>query len=374
LLCSLWISWITYDKILEGGGLSRELVAYLSTVILVVIFQGKRSFGVGLQVGLLVNLIFYTQQNEILAMVPLLIYLIVIGRRIQWRVLYGCMVGGLVVHLITLGGLGYVGALEAFWEQCFQFNTQLYFPEQTLLSRIDAFFTEVLFGQKRFMVFYPVFLLSVFPLGEWFWRKQVLSPRYVSLIAALFLQLFSSSLSGWTYAHYFLAWVPLWVGLLWHMLFRLDQLWLKISLFTYLGIFLLLKVGVFSQATSYQHNPDIFQQLQSVRGQKGQVYTFQTSYLAYNSDLAIMSPSPYVLSHYFRFEGFDPTGEKFDQLLADIDRANCQFIFHNPHPLIVFAPLYEDKLQAFLENKYEEIFHVADGPILYRRKPYTYKD
>ena len=67
-------------------------------------------------------------------------------------------------------------------------------------------------------------------------------------------------------------------------------------------------------------------------------------------------------------------GEKFDQLLADIDRANCQFIFHNPHPLIVFAPLYEDKLQAFLENKYEEIFHVADGPILYRRKPYTYKD
>jgi hypothetical protein len=112
--------------------------------------------------------------------------------------------------------------------------------------------------------------------------------------------------------------------------------------------------------------------LGGVAGKPGQLYVFRApGALSLNTDLEILAPSPYVHTQMWAdTPEWDPDGEKFNLILAGLERERTAFIVDGS-PAFPVAPRFQQAWDAYVSRAYEEVSRSPFGAVFWRRKPET---
>ena len=379
----VFIVLMRFSPIIQGGELTREITA--STVLCLFsinILQPNRL----ILIGVLAAVIFFTQQNELLAALPLFFLALLWGDPScnspdrAWRTVrkkaFLCLTGIALVCIPIVSFFFFHNALNDFWQQAFVFNSTVYVGSTHHLFKGIWRTTREL---KFFHLLYPIIILFclclVFSMREK--NKGLLQIVFALTTASMVLQVFSISLSEKFYGHYFLGFIPYFC-----MLVLVTGLYLqKAAIFRNswiipLALFFLvcskqmefpkfIKLKDIATADKYHQSypPFYFSELQKLSGQRGQFYVFRSKdFLALNTDLRIISPSKWIYDHIWdMFPRWDKDGNIFDGLIADLKKAGTQYILD-------FSPIFpmsRSSLQAvwdsFIKSRYDVVTSGIDA-------------
>jgi hypothetical protein len=113
----------------------------------------------------------------------------------------------------------------------------------------------------------------------------------------------------------------------------------------------------------YQHDERFLAEISKVKGIKGQLYSFDTHYLALNTDLNIIAPTKWVFQHFNEKERKTIVNE----VIEDIDRSACTYIIAPTD--FTYSTIKKEELIPYLNEKYSKLIDTRDKKFsLYRRK------
>ena len=166
-----YIALVKYDFVINEGGLTRELSSAL-TMMLFSIFLFSIKNKIIFLSGVLFTVIFYTQQNEVIAIIPLLIYFLTTDLNFRAKDLFKTILirsviffaGSLLIHLAIFFLFYRWDALEELISQAFLFNTQHYIAENSFLVRFAKVIYNMTFGLEIYSPIFLALILCSFPL------------------------------------------------------------------------------------------------------------------------------------------------------------------------------------------------------------------
>ncbi len=370
LLALFYIAFLKYDFLIDGGGYTREVTTYLVVVILSINYLLKANKLLFFMSGVLVTLVFYTQQNEALAVIPFVLYVTLnkngIGqfKLVSWQkimIRFGFLtIGSMFVHAIILLLVASWGAMDEFINQAFLFNTSSYIHKRGLFLKA---YELVGFLFKWNKDFFPLTLSIGFILLFCITRKIKGNSIFWVMLVCIIVQWFSTAISGKHFAHYFLCFIPYIVFTLFLMLKNLGEasffkklpiapLVLSLLVFATLRVSYL-KISYFKDGEAYGHNEEIFSELKKVEGQRGQLYSFDLEQLSYLSDLNIVAPSKWAYTHFFKNPSYDTKVDRFEGILKSINTHETAYLIVNDS--MYYPEIIEEKLKEFLKENYQEI-------------------
>jgi hypothetical protein len=380
-----YIALIKYNFVLSEGGLTRELTSALTILlfsICLLSFNNARFF----ISGVLFSTIFYTQQNEIIAIIPLIIYFIIADLNFHTQHFYKIFIkkslifvaGCFVIHIAIFILFYRWHALDEFISQAFLFNAKHYIPESSFLIRFAKIIYYMTIGLE---IYFPVFLaiiLSCYPLLELIRKGNNIHRVYYFLFTSLFFQFIAMSL-GRFQPHYFLSVIPYIVLIIFYFIKMYPQILNglinreRVAIGSIALVVMLTVVKGYyyghprKRSRAYKHEEQFYAELYKKKGIKNQLYSFDASTLALNSDLDIVAPSKWVYQHFFMSPGFDDENKLFESVLQDIERTKCTYIIV---PLIGRLPEANKKeLKVYLDEKYDPYLSSANDALqLYIRK------
>jgi len=349
----------------EGGNLTRQVTAHLTIFIIYISFFYRTTFWSTLLSGFLLGLIFFTQQNEVLAPAVILVSSSLFNREFALLPLkkilihYSFLLLGFIITCLLFG------LLLVFWnnfadfiDQAYLFNFKSYIKNESYIRKLQNVCQQFFIGYsnvKILLLIWVILLINII-------RAKKINPSLIILLLAFVVQLFSIALSGKIYGHYFLTLIPF---LCFILLFSFKQLG---SIYIY-GISVALALLLFVQLRrSLQavenDNPivkEISREVSNVKNKAGQFYSFTAHYLRINYELNITSPSKWVYLKYANSPYF-PAGKMINELLADLKKNKTTYILIHEYQ----RPLYP-KVNELLELYYKPVL-LTNSLILFKKE------
>ncbi|MEQ3664021.1 MULTISPECIES: glycosyltransferase family 39 protein [unclassified Olleya] len=306
VIASLYICLINSHVFLQGGNYTRQFTAYLTIVIMYLVFTKSISKISIVSLGVLLGLIFFTQQNEILGGSVLVAYYLMFKSDFRintWQEILKnsllFLLGLSVVFVIILVLIYNWENFSQFINQAYLFNFDNYIQQSSILVKVLKIIYA--FGVKLVYLI-PLLLASIVIIyGVSFSilkNKKLTIPLIIVSIAFVF-QIISTSISGRTFGHYFLMFIPYIMLLIIYSINNIKDTVLK---FLLVGLSLSIGGYLFNQIP-YKKEETIFladtlKIVESVKGENKQFYSFDASYLRVNFNLNINSPSKWIYTHY----------------------------------------------------------------------------
>jgi hypothetical protein len=359
-VCLLWIVLINYPPVVTDGGNTRELCAYFTLFLLCTGFNKTRSMF--FIIGLLTGLIFFTQPNEVLPLLPPVVYFLLQpvpdskNRRqlLQWRT--GQLLAGFSIPLLLLcAWLLLTGSFGPFIEQVFLFNSQWYVNR----GGIGAMLPHVLHKLRILQTGYLIIAATIIGIS----MPPPARKTATMLSVMLCLHLLSASL-GYNFNHYYTSFVPAIVMLAALAISYRSNSILKSSIAYVIPVLgLLLCAGAYWKTATdaerrnywlFSRNPEIERRLEKVAGQKGQLFIFNnTQALSYNYNHHISSPSRWLYHHFWRWPHWDANLQRFDaEVLQPLVHYQTRYILYHVSDLRLANPQLVGHWEAWLQTHY----------------------
>ena len=189
LILGLLIVWLRNPAFYEYGGLTREFSAYLYCIFFYCFYTQQRIEWLALITGI----VFITQQNDILPLLPLLIYQFRERREFNLLRIVKIKMAFLVPLVLILLWLIWQGAFYQFVQDAFIFNFTYYTtPLKNIIPHGLSLVKKV-----------PLLTLSILILI--YYLKQNLKFSYfLVILLAIVFTIYNIMVSGRFYGHYFL--------------------------------------------------------------------------------------------------------------------------------------------------------------------------
>lgn len=361
----IYIALCRVETIYEGGGLTREYSQMFATLI---IFLRPRNQGLRFFIiGLLYALIFFTQQNEILALTVVIAYFILWDseqkrlKSISTIVKHGMLFfAGAIAISVTVAGFFYSNhILDEFINQAFLFSKNFYVAQ--------AFYPEFSDTWMTAYYLFPNFVLFAI-LYVLFAKKTSNFIEYSVFFLAMFIQLCASSM-GYHYGHYFLSFIPYFCYCAFLAFTQFDKtLDIKYHRIVACAMFFLfippMQVILRFKAlyeekywSYYAQRSECYEMVKDIRGKDGQLFVLSSpSYLALNTDLNCASLCKLTYFHFYNNPEFDKDNKMFYELVETLKQNRCKYIIDfSPS-----VPIGRAELQAhwdlFVSSNYHPIF------------------
>ena len=218
------------------------------------------------------------------------------------------------------------GNFQDFIEQAFMFNFNSYIPSEESAPIRFINFIKAMFRPRML----PLFALLLLGLASTFFKIKQLTKFHFVLFGALLLQMWSGSMSGRHYPHYYLMLLPFIVFLLVFNIkdFKFQgKLWPMGIVAVLLGYVLIKSIFMFKLSSAYPLNSEVHKIVKSVEDQEGQFYTFDKNHLGVNTDLEIIAPSKWIYTQ-FAYTDYDPNGNIIKDILEGFEYHQTKFILY----------------------------------------------
>lgn len=355
------------NNILEEANLTRQLTAYFTIIILFIVFVTKRSNSKILWVGSLIGIIFFTQQNEILGGLILAGYYLLFKEDFKLNTLRKSFKSFI---FFTVGlATPFVGVFliinhwdnyHDFLNQVFLFNFNSYIDNKSFITKIiDVIykFAKIVFVNKMLLIiFFITFFNLIVDLKKE--KKWHLDSKLIVLFIALIMQIISTSISGRSFGHYFLMFIPY---VICFFIFSYNQHQYNSIYIKYVCVFL---IGSFIFQTvrilPYQKSDKsllkaITKEVSSVENKSGQFYSLNGRYLRVNFNLNIVSPSKHIYAHFM-------SDEVANEIIEDLVTKKTKYVLYDTGDALIIP----DSLKTFMASNYKEVLRLQEH-ILFER-------
>jgi hypothetical protein len=367
-----------------GINLTREYTAFF-TLLFFCVFLGRSRYRYFL-LGFLSALIFFTQQDQFLPLIPFLIYLFLNGKiPIAARII---QVGGGMLTVITPILLYFAAnhSLGYFWEDAFQFNfsfytTQKHSPDDHFRS--IKYVLDAVNFELPFMIALILGTAALFMQNK---KKGLLIAALVALIGTMSPEFMGGRVSKWNDPGYFITYfLPLSasVCMVLFIVFAFTEDRILAGRKAHLPyIFLLccsLGYTALQHITHLQRNtddpikkaPELAWLRQQAPGDY-QFYVFNNNqYIFFYNELKILAPSRWIYHHFWEnYENWDPDHKILQNISEDLLRHRTSFVIMDPSTLSAFRnPANRDWWLSFMNTWYEPVtVPGSTGQILWRLK------
>lgn len=336
LITTLFICLSHDNYVLMGGNLTRQFTAFLNVGIIYLVFNTPKIRLAPMFLGILIGIIFFTQQNEILGGLFLISYYLFFKKKINLYPLkkiianISLFLTGLLIPIITIFTIIYNwNNCDDFISQAFLFNFDSYIPKESFLTkyfRIIYIFSKILFKNPVFFISF-VLIISNLMISNIIVNRNRLKVDFnlILVIIAFILQIISSSLSGQEAYFYFLMSIPYVILILIFSFSENTLPYIKYILLL-LGISLILEAGtVISLEYKQSDNKllkEVIRKVDKVKNTHGQFYTFYAPFLRVNFNLSITSPSKWIYTHFIN-------PETAADVIKDLKKSQTIFVILN---------------------------------------------
>lgn len=381
---------------IEGGALPRDFVGCLALMGICLILRGTRlRFFLS---GAIVALIFFLQQNEILAF-SVWVGWAIFREEKKLRPFLEASAGVVLIFGAVLGWLAVHGALVTFFHDAFEYAS-VYLGASAKIYGVSSIYDR-LNTLVVWLYNYSLIQALIFSIGaslllmSWndlrrTWKEQAVFPCILSIL----VQLFALSMSGRFQGHYLLSLMPYFTLALvcamqegYQVARRFDpespqKLPLGMAVFAF---FLLLPPSTLKEFILQARNcvhirahypqeyrnavqplSDVFE---IIRGREGQLLVWRNAKaLPYATDFDLPAPTPWLGLHEWdllnQFAG--PSGI-LAQVTEALDRRKTLYVLD-------YSPVYpipeeeQAKWTEFLKVNYREMRKLDDGGILWARR------
>ncbi|MEP1490512.1 MAG: hypothetical protein ABJK28_18985 [Algibacter sp.] len=372
LLCISFFCINNSNGLLEEGNLTRQLAAFLTIGILYIVFIGKKTNIKKALIGFLIGIIFFTQQNEILGGLVLCGYYLLFEKGFNIYTFKSILKNsfffllGLLIPIVgILLIINHWNNYNDFINQVFLFNFSNYIEDKSFIIKIGAViykFAKIVYVNKVLLVIslFIIYNLLSNRKNEKGWN---INSKWIVVFVALIFQIASTSISGKTYGHYFLMFIPYVISL---FIFSFNSI--KSNYVNYASIIMLGVLVFYTVKVLPYQKPDnlmlsvLTKEVASVKGEKGQFYSLNARYLRVNFNLNITSPSRHIYSLYINDDIAKEVIEDllvnktkyvlFDNRDVDILPQSLQsFIYLNYKAVITYKAHTLFKKQIIIPNK-----------------------
>ncbi len=361
VIATVFICVNNNNSILQGGNLTRQLAAFLITGLIFLVFNFKKTNFTQTLAGILIGIIFFTQQNEILGGLILIAYSVLFEKEFSLysskRILKNITfftIGVLIPTFFILSIIYHWNNYDDFMNQVFLFNFENYLEKKSFIIKITNIiyrFFYILISNKILLV---ILLITVINLIITIIKEKLekIDPKLIILVIAFAFQLISSSISGKTYGHYFLMFIPYLTCIFIFSFNKKDYRNINYLSFTLLGVITFFSIKNISYKEPNNILLDmVINQVYSVKNTHGQFYSFNARYLRVNFNLNITSPSEYVYTHFMN-------EENYKELIIDLKKNNTKYILYSSK-----SNNFPQELTSFITLNYSEVLN-HDGYIL----------
>lgn len=384
LLPLLFLLMIRDNLVSLGINMTREYSTFIF-VLFFYVFMGKSRWRDWL-LGSLTGLIFFIQQEQVLVLLPFLIYTLLTESAAIWSRI-ARLAGGFGIILLPL--LGYFAAHHAlgyFWEDAIRFNMVWYIPHpksmgdhfRTLKKGLDAgnyelpFMIALVLGVTSFFLRHKRRGLLIAALAALFFSmaQEFMGARFVDRMLPTDFYYYNLPLAGSVCTLLFVVFAYGDEALLANRKMQLPYIFLLCGSLTY---------------TSLQHGTHLIRRDQDVvitspelrylrehrPGDYGlYVFNYNDYIYAYN-ELKILAPSRWIYQQMWDwYPNWDPDQAILSSIAADLIKHKTTYILLDPTHLEFFAnPANAAWWASFMQSRYEPLqIPGAARPILWKRK------
>jgi hypothetical protein len=356
--------------ILQGINMTREFTAYF-TVFFFCILLGKNKYRYFI-LGFLSALIFFTQQDQVLQLMPLLFYFLVTERKFLLSRILQLGAGFLSFTVFLLAYFAVNHSLGYFWEDAFHFNFSVYTTQRKS-------FGDHLRTVKRILdngnYEFPFMITVILGIGSLFFQHKR-KGLVIAALAALILAMSPEFMGGrWDghgvpgdFIYYFL---PLSTGICMVLfaVFAFSEDVILTGWKAQLPYALLLCSSLFY--TALQHGTHLSRrdddpvmnapELPWLRQQQPgdyQLYVFYNNqYIYFYNELKILAPSRWIYHHFWgHFQQWDPGHQLLDSIGQDLIRHRTTYVLMDAATINEFLnPANRDWWLTFIQTHYQPV-------------------
>jgi hypothetical protein len=370
--------------ILGAGLLTREFTAcFIAISLTIVLGKGKYKYFFA---GIFAGLIFHTQQEEVLIILPSLCYLIFLdllhkrGGDLFNEILKrsGFIFCGFA--LVTLPLLIWIishNALTAYWQQTFLFNILVYGDNDTWQMKVDKIIS-VLFHTRYLFFIVPVIFCHLYFMYKNKERKlnaMLLATWITAIITKTFLGGITNSNMPY---HYLLSYSTLVTISIMIIIRNINIYYFPFRVPFLPGIiliFLLMWKNSFSRIYNLgQNNKDfslLLKKFENIRNHDGQLYVMgNASFLALNNELNILAPTKWIYQNHLNNQRivFDPKNHVLYDILTGLEKNKTLYVIDFYRKKSADQLEFRKKWIAYIEKNYNEEEN-KENYIIYKRKP-----
>ncbi len=316
-------------EILMGGNYTRQVTEFLTIFLAYILFTKNRSKTNSFLMGSILSIIFFTQQNEIISSsIFVFAYILLdtkdlhdVFKRLLWvsiGTLFVFMAMGLIIYQW--------GNFQEFIDQAFLFNIGSYNKKAPFFEKVSVIIQEL----GHLAITYKVIFLIIIYLLINCKDYQKFDSKIIITCIAFILQIISTSLSGNTFGHYFLMFIPYFCLIFIFSSKNTNRLFIS-SLALFLSVLFLRQIKTTYEyySKTEKHDTKTLVAIKKIvaesKNKAGQFYSFNPKYLRINYQLGITSPSRWVYSH-FAYSSYDPKGEIIDEIINGLRLNNTKYV------------------------------------------------
>jgi len=353
-------------QVCRGVGMTREYTAIFQ-LIFFTLMMGANRFRY-YWMGILTALIFFMQQDQILPLLPLLIYAVLTRSEIspKKRLLH-ILAGGTVITIPLLLYFGINHSLPAFWKEAFVFNFSWYTEKRSFAEHFHAIKEGLEFTNCEMPLLIALSLGAAVLLMKNAPNKPLV---FAALLSAAFCPEFLSSRSGPAFNYYFLPLSATLTILVFSVFAFQKNNFLADkkcqTLFGFLLGCLPLYNAVQHGTHLTSHNKDIVEaypvydylrrQPVATNHEDYQLYIFGDNNWVYTyNKFHILAPSHWIYQHFWEwFSGWDAGHQELEGIIGDLRSHRTKYI------LDYTGFNWRDQSaksiwKDFLHNQYEEV-------------------
>lgn len=371
------------------GSFTREYTAvFIGISISVMLLHPGKKY---ILTGILFGLTFFTQQEEILALLPFIVWHICRDENynyiFSWKNVFykllKLLLGFLIILVPLLIWLFAKGALTAFWDQAFLYNFFVYRPNNPMSTRLLN--SLALFYHSRIGFFIAGFLL----LHLYFVVKKSNTTIHLTAIIALLLfvvlkSVFSRLGEIYNMQHYFMGFSALFaISLL--LIFRELNAYIQQTKWKLTVVFLFLLSGwflwenaltsAFTKKTDVYNNrmQEILPYIQETKNKDGQLFVFRnTAYIMLYNELNCLSPSKWIYTTTYNSKIESDKAERFvPEVIESVEKNKTAFIVDLSVEYPLHSPFYRNLWNNYLDSNYSIIKATNGYVLLKRNSPFT---
>jgi len=385
LLPLLFNLMIRNNLVSSGMHLTREYSTFF-VMLFFCVMMGKYRYSYFL-LGLLTALTFFTQQDQVLLLIPLLLYVFLEGKTDTPFIRFSRLSAGfLSITALIFLYFAYNRSLGCFWQDAFQFNFSYYIREKKSLWDHFRTIKRVLDNINFEVPFMTALVLGISSL----FLQNKKKPLVIAAILALLLSMSSELLGGryeglalpMDFGFYFLP-LSATVCILLFMVFAFAGNRILTDGNAQLPYALLLCAGLtysdLQHFTNLRRRKDQPQanraELLFLRHQKltdYQLYIMlDEAYAYYYNELKILSPSPWLYQQFWLwYSNWDKDQRLIQGIGRDLLRHNTTYVLSDPKIVDEMRiPSNRDWWMAFLREYYEPVIVPGNQyTILWKRK------
>jgi len=325
-------------QVCRGIGMTREYTAVFQLIFFTFLMgAGRHRY---YWMGILTALIFFMQQDQVLPLLPLLIYALLTrsASTITTRLIQ-TMIGSSIVTVPILLYFGTHHALTAFWQDAFVFNFSWYTEKRPLAEHLRALKEGLEFTSCE-MPLLIALSLAITAL----WLKDAANKKLVAaaLLSAAFCPEFLSARSGPAFNYYFLPLSATLTILVFTVFaFQRNSFLADKKCQALFGILIgcLPLYNAFQHGTHLtRHNRDIVEtypaydylsrQPVATNHEDYQLYIFGDNNWVYTyNKFHILAPSHWIYHHFWNwFEGWDAGHQELEGIISDLRGHRTKYI------------------------------------------------